>query len=149
MIRLKGMTWDHPRGYNPMIATSAEFNKKHSGKIFIDWDKRSLQAFADKPIEDMTDEYDLIVIDYPHVGEVAAKNLLTQFDIPEYSEELNTIRNQSVGLSCDSYKVNNRQWALPIDAATQVSAYRKDLISHLPENKNQFSVMFLFRLLSY
>lgn len=137
MIRLKGMTWDHPRGYNPMIATSAEFNKKHSGKIFIDWDKRSLQAFADKPIEDMTDEYDLIVIDYPHVGEVAAKNLLTQFDIPEYSEELNTIRNQSVGLSCDSYKVNNRQWALPIDAATQVSAYRKDLISHLPENWDQ------------
>ena len=28
MITLKGMTWDHPRGYDPMIATSREFNIK-------------------------------------------------------------------------------------------------------------------------
>ncbi|MGY9017531.1 MAG: hypothetical protein ACKVGX_05175 [Alphaproteobacteria bacterium] len=137
MIKLKGMTWDHPRGYNPMIATSTEFQKNHLGKISIDWDKRSLQAFADKPIEEMIEEYDLIVIDYPHVGEVAAKNLLSPFDIPDYEEQLSILRGQSVGLSFDSYKVNNRQWALPIDAATQVSAYRKDLISNLPKNWNQ------------
>jgi len=28
MIELKGMTWDHSRGYDPMIATSEEFKKK-------------------------------------------------------------------------------------------------------------------------
>ena len=28
MIVLKGMTWDHSRGYDPMIATSLEFKKK-------------------------------------------------------------------------------------------------------------------------
>jgi multiple sugar transport system substrate-binding protein len=139
VIKLKGMTWDHPRGYNPMIATSTEFQKNHLGKISIDWDKRSLQAFADKPIEEMIEEYDLIVIDYPHVGEVAAKNLLSPFDIPDYEEQLSILRGQSVGLSFDSYKVNNRQWALPIDAATQVSAYRKDLISNLPKNWNQLT----------
>ncbi|MDC0862018.1 extracellular solute-binding protein [Alphaproteobacteria bacterium] len=136
MITLKGMTWDHPRGYDPMIATSKEFNSKNSGEVFISWDKRSLQAFADKPIKEMTSEYDLIVIDYPHVGEVAAKNLLVQFDIPMYEEKLNKLKLQSVGKSFDSYNVNNHQWALPIDAATQVAAYRKDLITILPKNWN-------------
>ena len=136
MITLKGMTWDHPRGYDPMIATSKEFNIQNSGNVSISWEKRSLQAFADRPIEEMTSEYDLIVIDYPHVGEVAAKNLLTQFDIPSYEEKFIQLKSQSVGKSFDSYKVNDHQWALPIDAATQVAAYRQDLISFFPKNWN-------------
>ena len=28
MITLKGMTWDHARGYDPMIATSKEYSKR-------------------------------------------------------------------------------------------------------------------------
>ena len=120
-----------------MIATSKEFNNNHSGKILLEWEKRSLQAFADRPIEDMTDEFDLIVIDYPHVGEVAAKGLLAQLDTPSYKKQLEKLRNESIGLSCDSYKIGNHQWALPIDAATQVAAYRKDLIFNLPKNWNE------------
>ena len=136
MIKLKGMTWDHPRGYDPMIATSNEFSLKNSGNVTISWDKRSLQAFADRPIEEMTDEYDLIVIDYPHVGEVAAKNLLAQFDTPSYDDKLSKLKSESVGRSFESYRVDDHQWALPIDAATQVAAYRKDLIGSLPKNWN-------------
>ena len=136
MITLKGMTWDHPRGYDPMIATSNEFSKKHSGKVEVQWSKRSLQAFADRPIQDMTNEFDLIVIDYPHVGEVAAKGLLAQLDIPHYDKQLMNLRNETVGLSCDSYKINHHQWALPIDAATQVAVRRHDLIEKLPVNWN-------------
>ena len=86
MIELKGMTWDHSRGYDPMIATSEEFKKKNNNNIKIHWDKRPLQAFADRPIEEMTDNYDLIVIDYPHVGEIAAKELLENFGVKEYSK---------------------------------------------------------------
>ena len=51
MIRLKGMTWDHSRGYDPMIATSKVFAERHNNEVSIEWDKRSLQAFADRPIE--------------------------------------------------------------------------------------------------
>ena len=51
MINLKGMTWDHSRGFDPMIATSKKFQKIHNNKVKIDWDKRPLQAFADRPIE--------------------------------------------------------------------------------------------------
>ena len=61
MTILKGMTWDHSRGYDPMIATSKVFEKKHNNEISIEWDKRSLQAFADRPIEQMVEEYDLMV----------------------------------------------------------------------------------------
>ena len=136
MIQLKGMTWDHSRGYDPMIATSDFFSKKHNNKIQINWEKRSLQAFADRPIDQMVDEYDLMVIDYPHVGEVSAKGLLQKFDIDGYQDELNLLKEQSVGLSHQSYNIDGHQWALAIDAATQVSCFRKDLISSLPQSWN-------------
>ena len=132
MIELKGMTWDHSRGYDPMIATSEEFKKKNDNNIKIHWDKRPLQAFADRPIEEMTDNYDLIVIDYPHVGEIAAKELLENFDKPAYTDKLSILAKESVGKSHQSYFINNHQWALAIDAASQVSAYRNDLIDNLP-----------------
>ena len=134
MIKLKGMTWDHSRGYDPMIATSLRFSEKLNNKVAIEWDKRPLQAFADRPIEEMTDDYDLIVIDYPHVGEVAAKGLLQNLDIPKYNNEIELLKKQSVGSSHDSYFINGKQWALAIDAASQVACYRKDLFNDLPKN---------------
>ena len=137
MIELKGMTWDHSRGYDPMIATSKIFSNKHDNEVLINWDKRSLQAFADRPIEQMVDEYDLMVIDYPHVGEVSAKGLLQKFNIDEYENELDFLKQQSVGLSHQSYNIDGHQWALAIDAATQVSCFREDLISSLPHSWNE------------
>ena len=136
MINLKGMTWDHPRGYDPMIASSESFTKKHNNSISITWDKRPLQAFADRPIEQMTGQYDLIVIDYPHVGEVSANGLLDNFDKSEYTDQLSKLFQESVGQSHKSYFVDNHQWALAIDAATQVAVYRKDLIDFLPSSWN-------------
>ena len=132
MITLKGMTWDHSRGYDPMIATSKVFAEKHDNKVLIKWDKRSLQAFADRPIEQMVEEYDLMVIDYPHVGDVSAKGLLQNFDIKKYDKELELLQKQSVGLSHQSYNIDGHQWALSLDAATQVSCFRSDLIASLP-----------------
>ena len=136
MKTLKGMTWDHSRGYDPMIATSKSFSEKHQHNVSIEWDKRPLQAFADRPIEQMTDEYDLMVIDYPHVGEVAAKGLLQNFDLPEYKNEFEILQKESVGKSHDSYFINGHQWALSIDAASQVSCLRADLIKDHPKDWN-------------
>ena len=141
MITLKGMTWDHSRGYDPMIATSKVFAKKHNNNISIEWDKRSLQEFADRPIEQMTEEYDLMVIDYPHVGEVSAKGLLQNFDLENYKDDLNLLKKQSVGFSHQSYNIDGHQWALSLDAATQVSCFRSDLITSLPKSWDE---LFLF-----
>ncbi len=136
MIYLKGMTWDHSRGFDPMVATSKKFQEIHNNQVSIVWDKRPLQAFADRPIEEMTEDYDLIVIDYPHVGEVASKGLLQNLDLPKYENQILELKNQSVGKSHESYFINNKQWALAIDAASQTACYREDLIASYPLNWN-------------
>lgn len=136
MIRLKGMTWDHSRGFDPMVATSKKFQEMHNNNVTIHWDKRSLQAFENRPIEDMTDDYDMIVIDYPHVGEVASKGLLQNLDLPKYNLYMEELKKQSVGKSHESYYINHKQWALAIDAASQTACYREDLIPSYPSNWN-------------
>ena len=50
MPLLKGMSWDHPRGYDPMVASAKAFNEIYP-EVKIIWEKRPLQAFADRPIE--------------------------------------------------------------------------------------------------
>jgi len=133
MAELVGMTWDHARGFEPMVATSEAYEKAHPG-VSIRWEKRSLQAFADRPIEEMADRYDLMVIDHPHVGEVAGTGLLIAFDDAGRDADLKRLAAQSVGLSHTSYNFGGKQWALAIDAATPVAAFRPDLIAEAPRD---------------
>ncbi|WP_029041442.1 type 2 periplasmic-binding domain-containing protein [Cucumibacter marinus] len=130
-VVLRGMTWDHSRGYDPMVATAEAFCASRPG-VSIVWEKRSLQAFADRPIGEMADTYDLMVIDHPHVGEVAGSGDLLAFDTLGRDDELRALSRQSVGPSHCSYEFLGHQWALAIDAATPVAAYRPDLIDLPP-----------------
>jgi multiple sugar transport system substrate-binding protein len=130
-IVLRGMTWDHARGFDPMVATAADYAARHPG-VRITWDKRSLQAFADRPIGTMADAYDLIVIDHPHVGEVARAGLLLDLGAVGRDAEMAALAAGSVGLSHPSYQSDGGQWALAIDAATPVACRRPDLLSRAP-----------------
>jgi multiple sugar transport system substrate-binding protein len=129
-IKLKGMTWSHPRGYDPMVACSALWKEKTG--VEITWDKRSLQDFESYPVEDLARRYDLIVIDHPHVGQITAEGCLVPLDVPGREAERQTLALGSVGKSYPSYEWQGRQWAFPIDAATQVQAWRPDLIAAPP-----------------
>ena len=40
MIELRGITWNHTRGYLPMAATAQRFSEMHPG-VSIHWEKRS------------------------------------------------------------------------------------------------------------
>ncbi len=130
-IVLRGMTWDHSRGVDPMIATSAQYAQQHPN-VTITWEKRSLQAFADRPIGEMAAAYDLMVIDHPHVGEVADSGQLVAFDTLGRDVELAALTEQSVGASHSSYNFNGHQWGLAIDAATPVASFRADLLERAP-----------------
>lgn len=130
-ITLRGMTWDHSRGVDPMLATSAEFAKAHPG-VEILWEKRSLQAFADRPIAEMARSYDLMVIDHPHVGEVAGAGYLVALDTLGRDADLAQLAAQSLGVSHPSYQFDGHQWGLAIDAATPVASFRPDLIEEAP-----------------
>ncbi|MFY9511985.1 MAG: carbohydrate ABC transporter substrate-binding protein, partial [Rubrivivax sp.] len=118
--RLRGMTWDHPRGVDPLVACATLWQQR-SG-VAIDWERRSLQDFESFPVDELARRYDLIVIDHPHVGQVMRENCLRPFD----GAGLAGIADGSVGASYNSYHWQGRQWALPIDAATQVQAWRPD-----------------------
>ncbi len=130
MVSLRGMTWDHPRGFDPMVATSAAYGAAHPG-VTITWEKRSLQAFADRPISEMAETYDLMVIDHPHVGEVAKAGSLLPLDGLR-DAEMAALAAGSVGLSHPSYNFAGRQWSLAIDTATPVACLRPDLLDHAP-----------------
>lgn len=135
-VILRGMTWDHARGYDPMVATSEEYASAHPG-VTIRWDKRSLQAFADRPIAEMAEAYDLMVIDHPHVGEVARDGHLLALNGRGRDDALATLAAQSVGASHPSYEFEGRQWGLAIDAATPVACFRHDLLDAAPRRWDQ------------
>lgn len=129
-IIVKGIAWDHPRGYEPLKATSTAFTKKNPD-VQIHWDIRSLKEFGDTPIEDLIDAYDLITIDHPYMGQAHSNKLLVPLEERLSEVQLNEYRNQSVGPSFESYYYNGHLYALPIDAAALVAASRSDLISTL------------------
>jgi multiple sugar transport system substrate-binding protein len=127
MIELKGITWNHTRGLLPMLATAQQFEETHAG-ITVRWEKRSLQAFADAPLSELAQRFDLLVIDHPSIGEAATKGLLLPLD--EYLPEdfLKDQEQNSVGQSHASYMYDGHQWTLAIDAATPVAGWRADLM---------------------
>jgi len=123
MIQLNGITWNHTRGLLPMLATAQCFEETHPG-IAIHWQKRSLQAFADAPLADLAQRFDLMVIDHPSIGEAAEHGLLLPLDTLLPTEFLVDQAANSVGQSHSSYLYNGHQWALAIDAATPIAGYR-------------------------
>lgn len=127
-MKLQGITWDHSRGFLPMLATAQRYNELHPG-VDIVWHKRSLQEFADYPIEKLSEKFDLLVIDHPFVGHAAAHSTLVRLDTLLSGDYLQDQVDNSVGGSYESYVYGGHLWALPIDAAAPVSAYRPDLMT--------------------
>jgi multiple sugar transport system substrate-binding protein len=125
-IVLHGITWGHSRGITPLLAASQRYTELHPG-IEIVWKKRTLQEFADFPIEKLTKDYDLLIIDHPWVGCAAATHCVLPLNEYLPADYLGDQLLHSVGRSHESYNYNNSQWALAIDAATPAASYRKDL----------------------
>lgn len=127
MQRLKGLTWDHPRGYNALAAASRRPELAESG-LAITWDKQPLEGFESHPIADLCARYDLVVLDHPHVGEAVGSNCLRPLEEVFGTETIAQLGADSIGPSLASYRFAGRHWALPLDAATQVLACRADLL---------------------
>lgn len=126
MPTLKGITWDHPRGYVGLEAAGRLYKAQQN--VDVQWDRRSLQAFAEEPIDLLAKSYDLIVLDHPHIGLIAEQGALLQLD-----DTLGGI-SASLGGSLESYVWAGSQWALPIDAACQMAVLRPDLKPNLLQN---------------
>ena len=130
MVQLRGITWDHPRGYRGLEAATAAHEASGSG-VHVAWDRHSLHHFESHPIADLAAKYDLIVLDHPSMGDVARAQCLV--DLLPYGEQLNLpqLEADTVGASFASYRYQGGLWALPLDAACQVAVYRPDLLERL------------------
>jgi multiple sugar transport system substrate-binding protein len=124
---LRGITWDHSRGFSPMVATSQRFHELYPD-VEVSWTKRSLQGFADKPLSELAEQFDLLVIDHPWAGFAGRSGILLDLTKLLPAEFLADQAANSVGRSHESYQFDGGQWALAIDAAAPVSAYRPDLL---------------------
>lgn len=136
-IVVNGITWGHSRGITPLLAAAQRFSELHPEIEFI-WKKRSLQEFADYPIEKLVTHYDLLIIDHPWVGTAAAT--LGVLPLDQYISKyfLQEQAANSVGASHSSYFYAGHQWALAIDAASPAASFRPDLLQRegvqLPQN---------------
>lgn len=131
MVELAGSTWDHDRGHLPLVATASAYQRQMSSPTGIVWARRTLQDFADYPVDRLARDYDLIVIDHPAIAQAVAAGVLVPLDglIPTVTlEDLGA----NTGPSYPSYEHEGRLWALPVDAAVQVTVYRPDLLPVVP-----------------
>ncbi|WP_248927518.1 ABC transporter substrate-binding protein [Paenibacillus hamazuiensis] len=126
-VVLRGITWNHTRGYVPMVATSQRFSEMYPD-VSIEWDKRSLQEFADKPIQSLIERYDLLVIDHPWAGFATRSRVLLPLNEYIPVEFMRDQADHSVGKSHESYLFDGCQTALAIDAATPVASWREDVL---------------------
>lgn len=127
MIELRGSTWDHTRGYDPLPVTAATYSAAHPD-VRIVWEKRTLRDFAEMSLPELAKRYDMIVLDHPWIGGCVAAGALMPIDRYLDAGYLADQAANSVGKSHASYGWDGHQWALAVDAAAQVSAYRPDLL---------------------
>ena len=127
MSSFRGLTWDHPRGFNALDAAA-----KLAPELGLSWAMHSLEGFETHPIAELCRQYDLVVLDHPHVGEAVAGNCLQPLENIFTPEEIAGWARDCIGPSLKSYQFAGKNWALPLDAATQVMACRKD-VTHIPQ----------------
>jgi multiple sugar transport system substrate-binding protein len=129
MTDFVGLTWDHPRGRNALEAASGELGVGDS----LRWEVQSLEGFESAPIDELARRYDLLVLDHPHLGDALASDSIRPLDELFDEEQVRAWSEAAVGPSIASYTLDGRLWALPLDAATQVSVRRRDLVVDAPQ----------------
>ncbi|MCE2470482.1 MAG: extracellular solute-binding protein [Anaerolineae bacterium] len=125
--KLRGITWNHSRGFVSVVATAQRFCEMRP-EVDISWEKRSLQEFADAPIQGLAEQYDLLVIDHPWAGYAAYSKVLMPLQEIIPADFMSDQAENTVGHSHASYIFDGEQCALAIDAATPVASYRADLL---------------------
>ena len=118
----RGLTWDHPRGYRALEAAAERL-----GHGLLLWDRQKLEGFESRPIQELAADYDLLVIDHPHIGEAVAQGCLTPLEEVFAAGDIADWQARTIGQAAASYRWSGQHWALPLDVAAQVMASRPDL----------------------
>lgn len=102
--------------------------------VDLRWEVQPLEGFESAPLDALAERYDLIVMDHPHLGDALATSCVQPMEDVVGADALADIERRTVGPSLASYRLSGSTWALPLDAATQVSARRADLMGDEPRS---------------
>lgn len=140
MTVLRGLTWAHPRGHDALLGPSRTWMARHPG-VDVVWEARSLDDFGDDSLASRSAAFDLLVIDHPHIPEAHAGGWLCELDGSGRDESLAELAANSVGRSHESYSFGRHQYALAIDAATQVAVLRHDALPRQPRTWEEVTAL--------
>ncbi|MFI0732703.1 carbohydrate ABC transporter substrate-binding protein [Streptomyces sp. NPDC021225] len=133
---LRGLTWDHPRGYAPLEELARLDAAVPPGcetvGLPLRWDRQPPAAFETAPIDGLASDYDLLVVEHIGLGAAVEAGCLVAMDDLFPAAQLEHWRRRTVGACYDSHVLDGRVWALPLDAAAQVAAARPDLMAGHP-----------------
>lgn len=124
---LRGIAWDHSRAFPPLVAVAQRYEELNPG-LRIRWDKRTLDEFGHKPIDQLASDYDIIVIDHPWAGYCFEQNLILDLRSQLSDEVFDDLSANSMGRSFYSYLYEDKLLGVPIDAATPAPSWRPDLL---------------------
>ncbi|MEN3284052.1 MAG: multiple sugar transport system substrate-binding protein [Solirubrobacteraceae bacterium] len=127
---MRAIGWDHPRCVGPMLA-AAEAWRARTGTA-VHWEFRPLDAFNDQPLHELAADFDLMIVDHPAVPEAVVHGALAPLDRLLPSARLRRLAAAAIGPSGASYRYAGTTWALAVDAACQVSAWRPALLDGPP-----------------
>src|SRR3954453_21596729 len=102
MKTLRGITWDHPRGFGPMPETAAAFTEQHPD-VHVEWQRRTLHEFGAFDVRALSERFDLVVLDHPWAGFMAASGCYLPLDEWVSAATLAALAAQSVGPSHATY----------------------------------------------
>jgi multiple sugar transport system substrate-binding protein len=120
-----------------MVATAEQYGRDHGAGISITWVPRTLKEFGMVSVESLAHQFDLIVMDHPHIGTMAQAGCVVALDEYVDPDVLADLGVDSPGRSHQSYLWGSHQWAFAIDTACQTSAWRPDVLGAIPVTWDQ------------
>ncbi|GAA1550453.1 membrane protein [Kribbella sancticallisti] len=124
-VELRGLTWDHPRGYGPLEAFEAAGG---APGVRVRWDRQPLSGFESEPLAGLAERYDLLIVDHPGLGAAVEAAAVLPVEDVFGARDLARWRSASIGSTWDSYRLHGLGWAVPLDAAAQACLVRPDLL---------------------
>ncbi|MGH8776737.1 MAG: ABC transporter substrate-binding protein, partial [Jiangellaceae bacterium] len=124
---VRGLSWDHPRGRDPVLATSDAWHRAHPD-VRLEWTPRSLADFAGGGLDGLVGAYDLVCIDHPVIGEAVERGWIVPLDDLVPHDVLERLTLGSVDGWSGAYRHDGRTYAVPVDAAALTAASRPDLL---------------------
>jgi multiple sugar transport system substrate-binding protein len=113
-IELSGLPLGHRRASGASNALTTGFKCIYP-QINITWHDQTLAGFESQRLTDVTEIYDLIIYDHPFSGSTAAQQIFLPLD--NHLPELVAWRAEDRFFAGNL--LDDRQWGLPIEAATQ------------------------------